>query len=279
MRLYAGSSEEFVADNVIAPGFSDSDLADLRIAKQIILSPSLTAKLGDLVGKRIEKGLKLLPKNWNEKVGEATRSALFKALDLSTSTMGNRQMRPSRDWLHKAIVVTSGVAAGAVGFYSVIVELPFSTAVMLRSIADIARSEGFDVSLVETKLACLEVFALGGGGISGEGTETGYWGVRAALAVTVREATSHIAERGLADRAAPPIVKLIANIASRFGGVVTAEAAAVAIPVVGAISGGAVNYVFMDHFQDLARAHFIIKRLEKHHGPEAVKAAYDALRV
>ena len=256
-----------------------ADLADVRVAKKILLSPSLTAKLGDLIGKPIEKGLKLLPKNWNQKVAEATETALYKALELSASTMGGQRVRPSRDWLHKAIVVTSGVAAGAIGFYSVIVELPFSTVVMLRSIADIARSEGFDISLVDTKLACLEVFALGGGGMDSESAETGYWGIRAALAVTIREAASHIAERGLAARAAPPIVRLVANIASRFGGVVTAEAAAVAIPVVGAISGGAVNYMFLDHFQHLARAHFIIKRLEAGHGAEAVRAAYDALQV
>jgi hypothetical protein len=259
--------------------FTESDLADLRVAKQILLSPSLTAKLGDLIGKPIEKGLKLLPKNWNQKVADATETALYKALELSASTMGDRRVRPSRDWLHKAIVVTSGVAAGAAGFYSVIIELPFSTVVMLRSIADIARSEGLDVSLVDTKLACLEVFALGGGAVSSEAAETGYWGIRAALAVTIREAASHIAERGLADRAAPPIVKLVASVASRFGGVVTAEAAALAIPVIGAVSGGAVNYMFIDHFQDLARAHFIIKRLEGGHGAEAVRAAYDALQV
>jgi EcsC protein family len=259
--------------------FTESDLADLRVAKQILLSPSLTAKLGNLIGKPLEKGLKLLPKNWNQKVADATETALYKALQLSASTMGSGRARPSRDWLHKAIVVTSGVAAGAAGFYSVIIELPFSTVVMLRSIADIARSEGFDVSLVDTRLACLEVFALGGGGMSSEAAETGYWGIRGALAVTIREAASHIAERGLADRAAPPIVRLVAGVASRFGGVVTAEAAALAIPVIGAVSGGAVNYMFIDHFQDLARAHFIIKRLENDHGPGAVRAAYDALQV
>jgi hypothetical protein len=274
IRMEAGN----VTDQISA-GFTESDLADLRVAKQILLSPSLTAKLGELIGKPIEKGLKLLPKNWNAKVADATETALYKALQLSASTMGSQRMRPSRDWLHKAIVVTSGVAAGAAGFYSVIIELPFSTVVMLRSIADIARSEGFDVSLVDTKLACLEVFALGGGGMSSEAAETGYWGIRGALAVTIREAASHIAERGLADRAAPPIVKLVASVASRFGGVVTAEAAALAIPVIGAVSGGAVNYMFIDHFQDLARAHFIIKRLEGKWGAEAVRAAYDGLQV
>jgi EcsC protein family len=38
--------------------------------------------------------------------------------------------------------------------------LPASTVIMLRSIADIACSEGEDMSDPETALACVEVFAL-----------------------------------------------------------------------------------------------------------------------
>jgi hypothetical protein len=257
----------------------DRDLEDLRRAKTFLVSPSLTARLGELIGGPIERSLRLLPRNWNNKVSQATETALFRALQLSVSTMGRGETRRSRDWLHKATVVASGAVAGVFGFYSVIVELPFSTTVMLRSIADIARSEGHDLSLVETKLACLEVFALGGGGLASDSAETGYWAIRAALAVTMREAASHIATKGLTQRGAPPLVRLIAGISSRFGAVVTAQAAALAIPVAGAVSGGAVNYLFANHFQNLARAHFIIKRLEGEYGMASVREAYDNLTV
>jgi hypothetical protein len=260
-------------------GLADRDLDDLRRAKAILFSPSITARLGDVIGGPIERGLKLLPRNWNDKVSQATETALYRALEFSVSTMGRGGPRPSRDWLHKATVVASGAVAGALGFYSVIVELPFSTTVMLRSIADIARSEAHDTGLVETKLACIEVFALGGGGLATDSAETGYWAIRAALAVTMKEAASHIAAKGLTQRGAPPLVSLIAGISSRFGAVVTAQAAALAIPVAGAVSGGAVNYLFIDHFQDLARAHFIIKRLETEYGSAAVRLAYDSLIV
>jgi len=43
-----------------------------------------------------------------------------------------------------------------------VVELPISTAMMLRSIADIAHSQGEDLEDMEARLSCLEVFALGG---------------------------------------------------------------------------------------------------------------------
>jgi hypothetical protein len=257
--------------------FSECDLNDLREAKTRLEYPSLTAKLADLVGRPIEAGFKLLPKNWNKKVNEATETALFKGLGFSIRTMGKAEARPSRDWLHKLVVVGSGAAAGAVGFYSLIVELPFSTCVMLRSIADIARSEGHDVSLVEVKLACLEVLALGGKSSGDDSVETGYWTVRGALARSLSEAASHLAKKGLTQEGAPPLARLIAAIASRFSAVITEEAAAKAVPVVGAVSGGAINYLFMNHFQEIARGHFVVKRLEKKYGTALVERTYGDL--
>jgi hypothetical protein len=39
----------------------------------------------------------------------------------------------------------------------------------------------------------------------------------------------------------------------------------------------AVNYAFIDHFQEVARAHFIVRRLERRYGKDTVRAAYDRL--
>ena len=49
------------------------------------------------------------------------------------------------------------------------------------------------------------------------------------------------------------------------------------MPIIGAVGGGVINVIFMNHFQHMARGHFIILRLEKTHGAEAVKSQYDAL--
>ncbi|MGZ8939090.1 MAG: EcsC family protein, partial [Limisphaerales bacterium] len=35
-----------------------------------------------------------------------------------------------------------------------------------------------------------------------------------------------------------------------------------------------INVLFIDHFQDMARGHFIIKRLEAKYGQETVESAY-----
>ena len=72
-------------------------------------------------------------------------------------------------------------------------------------------------------------------------------------------------------------VRLIAQIASRFGVVVTQKLAAQAVPVIGAIGGATVNYAFIDHFQEIARAHFTVRRLERRYGKDAVRMAYDRL--
>ena len=121
------------------------------------------------------------------------------------------------------------------------------------------------------------MFALGGE--PGEAAiEGGYFAVRAALARSVAESARYLAGRGLASESAPLIARLIAQIASRFGVVAGEKFAAQAVPIVGAIGGAAVNLAFAEHFQTLARGHFIVRRLERRHGPEAVQFEFRRLQ-
>ena len=127
------------------------------------------------------------------------------------------------------------------------------------------------------KVACLEVFALGGPKRADDGAETGYFAVRAALGKVLSDAAAHIAKNGLSKEAAPALVRLIVQIGERFSIQVTPKAAAQMIPGIGAIGGAVVNTAFTDHFQKMARGHFIMRRLIKKHGIEAVQLAYQAL--
>ncbi|WP_163360772.1 EcsC family protein, partial [Klebsiella aerogenes] len=63
---------------------------------------------------------------------------------------------------HKAMAAASGAIGGAFGIATLAVELPVSTTLMLRAIAEIAREEGEDIDTPEGALACVQVFALGG---------------------------------------------------------------------------------------------------------------------
>jgi hypothetical protein len=49
------------------------------------------------------------------------------------------------------------------------------------------------------------------------------------------------------------------------------------VPVIGAIGGATVNVVFTDHFQHVARGHFVVRRLELEHGAELIRHHYAAL--
>jgi len=37
------------------------------------------------------------------------------------------------------------------------------------------------------------------------------------------------------------------------------------------------NTLFIDHFQDMARGHFIVRRLERKYGKEVVEETYNAV--
>ena len=74
------------------------------------------------------------------------------------------------------------------------------------------------------------------------------------------------------------LVRLITQVATRFGLVVTQKAAAQTIPVIGALGGAAINYAFIDHFQSVARGHFTVRRLERKYGKDIVFAAYERIR-
>jgi len=70
-----------------------------------------------------------------------------------------------------------------------------------------------------------------------------------------------------------PVGQRCAEVASRFGVVVTQKLAAQAVPVIGAIGGAAVELRI-----EVARAHFTLRRLERNYGKDTVRAAYERFR-
>jgi len=257
---------------------SQAELEELRRAKALLENPGIAARLADHVGSPIERGMKMLPDKWQRGVHGATETALMKAADVAVRTLGNGRSTRLRDNFHRLAVAASGAAGGAFGLPALALELPVSTTLMLRSIADIAAAEGEDPRAIETKLACLMVFALGSArDKSDDAAESGYFAARSALATAVSEAAKHLAQKGLGKGVAPPLVRLITLIGARFGIVVSEKAAAQAIPILGAAGGALINTVFIGHYQDMARGHFVVRRLERVHGAEAVREAYESL--
>ena len=253
------------------------ELDDLRHAKRCLESPSIAMRVTDLLGKPIEKGIKMLPKAASKSIHDIVHRALEKALDAALVTLPTSKRTQASSRLHKLAIASTGALGGFFGLPGLAIELPVTTVIMLRSVADIARSEGHDVGQLEVQLACLEVFALGGPSKGDDSVETGYYAIRGALAQVVSEATQHVAHRGMTTHGAPAMVRLIERVASRFGLVVQEKVALEMIPAIGAVSGALINTIFMGHFQNTARGHFVIKRLEALHGMDAVREAYEQI--
>jgi hypothetical protein len=220
----------------------------------------------------------MLPARAQKAIHAATEKALMTALSVAVKSLGDGPHARSSDRMHRVAVATSGAIGGAFGLAALGVELPISTGLILRSIADIAASEGENPKHLDTKLACLTVFALGSPKDQrDDAAESGYFAARAALAGAVTEATKHLAQKGLTKGGGPALVRLISLITARFGIVVSEKTAAQLIPVIGAAGGALINTIFIGHYQDMARGHFIVRRLEKIHGAEPVREAYDKL--
>ncbi len=251
---------------------------DLRRAVELLENPSFIARITDFLGQPAEKFISFLPSQASGKIQDAVKATLNKLLSLSVRTLDKDFEGPASTVTHKIASGVSGAIGGAFGLPALAVELPISTSIILRSIADIARGEGEDIASLQARLACLEVFALGGRSNTDDGAETGYFAVRAALAKAVSDAIKHIAKKGLTQKSAPVIARLIAQLASRFGAVVSEKVAAQAVPVIGALGGATINLLFVDHFQDVARGHFIIRRLEREYGKEEVEKEYMKIR-
>ncbi|MBB3256318.1 hypothetical protein F4827_001144 [Paraburkholderia bannensis] len=270
--------------------FSEADLAALRRAKHELETPPLGMKLAAIVGAPIEKLIAKLPGVANDKVNDATQAALRKCLQLALRTLGKQAQldanslaavapaKPS-NLLHKFAVATTGAAGGAFGLFALPVELPVTTTLMFRSICDIARSEGEDITHADTQLQCLTVFGMGGRSASDDEADFGYFVVRGALAQAVSKASSEMAAKGFAAHGSAALLKLMQTVAARFSVQVSEQVAAKSIPAIGAVLGAMVNTVFIDHFQNVAHGHFTVRRLERQYGEAAVQAAYEEIEL
>ena len=250
---------------------------DLRQAVACLEAQSFAQRLTDAIGRPAGILSRTVPESTRRAVARASETALRGASKLALSTIDLKASAKASNRSHKVAAAVSGAFGGAFGLAALIVELPISTTILLRSIAEIAREEGEDLNAPNAAFACVEVFALGGKQEEGA-IESSYFAARAALAKSVSDCARFVAEHGLGAHSMPVAARLISQIAARFGVVVSEKLAAQAAPILGAIGGATVNAVFADHFQTLARGHFIVRRLEREHGPRLVAFEYQRLR-
>ncbi len=260
--------------NLPVKSLSEKDNNALKEAKQLLENPGIAIKLSTMIGNPIQKGLEMLPENWNQKLTEVTKSSLLKAADVAIFTMKDVKEEKTTNVFHKIAAGATGTLGGLFGIAGLAIELPVTTTIILRSIADIARSHGESINDTNTKLACLEVFALGGNSIEDDNLESSYYVTKTFLSNSMAQASKYVTEHGVAKEGAPIFLTIISKIAERFGVQVTEKSIAQSIPIVGAAGGALINTLFISHFQDMAKGHFTVRKLERKYGSELVKNTY-----
>jgi hypothetical protein len=238
-------------------------------------SRSLLMRLTAVFGRRIEAirgrimktGDRLGGQSWadlTQRVQDAIEDTLWSSYHLATFGLAEtprllRPRKPRGNALHRIAATASGVASGFVGLPGVVFDIPFTTATILRSIAEVARDAGEDITSEETKRVCLEVLAFGGPSAADDETEIGYWATRIGM--------NHLA-----------VNLLIKSAASRFGLIVSEKILAQAVPLAGAVAGGTLNYAFTDYYQSMAQVHFCLRAMDRRTGqPEAVRACFSSM--
>ena len=168
------------------------DLDALRDAVRRLETQSFAVRTAQRGRSNREGTRGALPQKYSDIVQNAARQAIEKSLDVAINSLGRSAPMATGNAFHKLMAGASGAVGG---FAALAVELPVSTTIMLRTIAEIARKQGEDLTTVEGRLACIEVFALDG---RRTGDEAGYYAIRAGLAQVFREAAAQVAERGAA---------------------------------------------------------------------------------
>jgi EcsC protein family len=259
------------APDVAAPLSRAHHKALIR-AVNALENANFAARIADYAGAPINKVVRLLPRPAGRSLSRAVEAAMHKCLKTAIGSLDHVPAPPAT-FLSNAIAGFTGGVSGFFGLPALMVELPLTTTIMLRAIANIARHNGENLDALEARLACLEVFALGSRN-SAVRTDLGYFAARTLLARLSGNAAGFLVERGAQELSGVMLNSLMAEIVSRFSIVVSDRIAAGALPVVGAVGGATINIIFMNHFQQIAQGHFTVRRLEREYGVETVRVHY-----
>ncbi len=252
---------------------STEHLAQLTDAKALLASGELSEKIGGLFGVSVESGYARLPPNWQTQTAAIAHDTLMMAMRgmLTTLGIGGNDIFPPLPHFAAAMRARDRIA----GLPGIALELPVSMMLLCRSIADIARASGEHTDDLRTRLACFELFALGD---TRANNAADYYAARATLTAPTEDAVDYLSNTLMVDDESPVLHGYIASIATRFCKQIDIHTAAVAIPTIAAHNGVVINLLLIDHFLDIARSHFTVRRLERIYGQHEVQATYARIR-
>ena len=168
---------------------------------------------------------------------------------------------------NRAVVAATGAAGGVFGIAGLLPDLAISTTVIFNSIGKVARNQGFDPEDMSIRAECLAVFASGGPGNSDDSAMEAFISHRGLIN---GQTVSALVQKSLDSQ-------LVARAAEKFALTLNTRLPSQAVPILGALSGAAVNLAFVSYYEKMAEVHFRILRLSELYSQEEISAAYAAV--
>ncbi len=234
---------------VVVTSDLSADIAEL--ARRYGRANGPVMRLVTRLGGRLEDQLKLAPEGFREQLERTTAQALELSYGIASYAPDLGARAPM------AAVVASGAAGGAGGIASALAELPVTVTLILTAIRAEARAAGYDPDDPSIRAECLRIFGAGSPLAQDDGVNTSFFTARLTLT-------------------GQAVQNLIAAVAPRLAAALGQKLAAQAVPVLGAVSGAALNAAFLTYYRELARIRFGLLRLAQVHGAETVLAAFQA---
>jgi hypothetical protein len=233
------------------PAVTETDLAAqvAELARRYKRANGPVIRLVNRLGGSLESQLSALPEGLRTQIERVTAQALQTAYGIAARAPDLGQRGPL------AAVIASGAAGGAGGLATSLAELPVTVTLFLNAIRAEARTAGLDPDEDWVREECLQVFAAGSPLAQDDGVNTSFVASRLALSGSA-------------------VQNLIATIAPKFAAVLGQKLAAQAVPVLGAVSGAALNAAFLSYYREVARVRFDLVKLARIHGSEAVEAEF-----
>lgn len=223
---------------IVTPVDAEAELD--RLAAQYRAASGVGVQLMTLLGGKAEALIDKLPTPMRDGLEDGTERALKLAMQAAE---GSRRAVPDQaEWVNTAVTTAMGAAGGFGGLPGAMVELPATVTMLLRAIQGVAAEHGFDPAAENVKFDCIRVFAASGPLSKDDGADLGFVSLR----LTLTGGAMH---------------KLIAMVAPKLAVVLGQKLAAQTVPVLGAVAGASVNYVFTRYYQQIAHVHFGLRRL------------------
>ena len=205
-------------------------------------------RLVNRFGGSIEAQMARLPTAIKVEIERAVSAALTRAHGLAAVGRHAPDLGPRGATF---AAMATGAAGGAAGLAGSLIELPLTITVMLHAIRAEASAAGYDPDDPAIRLTCLEVFSAGSPLRGDDGVNTAFLSARMSVA-------------------SGGFQTLLAVIVPRMTLIFGEKLALQAVPIVGAVTGAALNAMFLNYYREVARIRFRLLRLSETYGTEAV---------